>query len=370
MPPLCPPDYHSCGFDDPVKQNQMIEQRTSLPVHGAKNHASVRIDTYNAQLKDANGFVGDRASNRAFRSILSNWREQLRDVGEDPLGDQPTAEISKRKLDKLLFEGDIEAAGLLQTVIEEFAQELAAVTDRLLKLKSWKDTECIVIGGGFRASRVGELAIGRAAVLLKTEYEQTIDLKPIRHDPDEAGLIGNLHLIPSSLLDGFDSMLGVDIGGSNIRAGIVELKTRKDGSLCDADVCRSEIWRHADETVKRDEAVERLVKMIRKLIGEAHEKDLKLAPFIGIGCPGLIGDDGSIETGGQNLPGNWESTRFNLPRSIEALLPKVGKNAAVVMMHNDAVVQGLSETPWMKDVEHWGVLTIGTGLGNARFTNL
>jgi hypothetical protein len=23
----------------------------------------------------------------------------------------------------------------------------------------------------------------------------------------------------------------------------------------------------------------------------------------------------------------------------------------------------------MKDVEHWGVMTIGTGLGNARFTN-
>jgi hypothetical protein len=38
-------------------------------------------------------------------------------------------------------------------------------------------------------------------------------------------------------------------------------------------------------------------------------------------------------------------------------------------MHNDAVVQGLSEVPHMKDVEHWGVFTIGTGLGNARFTN-
>jgi len=32
-------------------------------------------------------------------------------------------------------------------------------------------------------------------------------------------------------------------------------------------------------------------------------------------------------------------------------------------------VQGLSEVPFMQDVTHWGVLTIGTGLGNARFTN-
>jgi hypothetical protein len=38
-------------------------------------------------------------------------------------------------------------------------------------------------------------------------------------------------------------------------------------------------------------------------------------------------------------------------------------------MHNDGVVQGLAEVPFMQDVARWGVLTIGTGLGNARFTN-
>jgi hypothetical protein len=38
-------------------------------------------------------------------------------------------------------------------------------------------------------------------------------------------------------------------------------------------------------------------------------------------------------------------------------------------MHNDGVVQGLSEVPFMQDVKRWGALTIGTGLGNARFTN-
>jgi len=35
----------------------------------------------------------------------------------------------------------------------------------------------------------------------------------------------------------------------------------------------------------------------------------------------------------------------------------------------DGVVQGLSEVPFMQDVDHWGVVTIGTSLGNARFTN-
>jgi len=39
------------------------------------------------------------------------------------------------------------------------------------------------------------------------------------------------------------------------------------------------------------------------------------------------------------------------------------------VIHNDAVVQGLAEVPFMQDVKKWGVVTIGTGLGNASFTN-
>ena len=47
----------------------------------------------------------------------------------------------------------------------------------------------------------------------------------------------------------------------------------------------------------------------------------------------------------------------------------IGSGPTLILMHNDAVVQGLSELPFMRDVSHWGVLTIGTGLGNASFTN-
>jgi hypothetical protein len=42
----------------------------------------------------------------------------------------------------------------------------------------------------------------------------------------------------------------------------------------------------------------------------------------------------------------------------------------MVLMHNDAVVQGLSELPFMRDVKRWAVLTIGTGLGNASYSNI
>jgi hypothetical protein len=54
---------------------------------------------------------------------------------------------------------------------------------------------------------------------------------------------------------------------------------------------------------------------------------------------------------------------------VREAIPKIGDHETVVVMHNDAVVQGLSEVPSMREFKHWGVLTIGTGLGNARFTN-
>src|SRR5262245_39573477 len=109
--------------------------------------------------------------------------------------------------------------------------------------------------------------------------------------------------------------------------------------------------------------------MIEGLITRAGKEGLRLAPFIGIGCPGIIEPDGTIDRGAQNLPGNWESSRFNLPAALHEAIPTIGKHDTTVLLHNDAVVQGLSEAPFMRDVTHWGALTIGTGLGNARYTN-
>ena len=105
------------------------------------------------------------------------------------------------------------------------------------------------------------------------------------------------------------------------------------------------------------------------MIKRADKKGLRLAPFIGIGCPGHIGSDGSIKKGSQNLPGNWEHKTFNLPQLVRDGVPQIAGHKPTVLMHNDAVVQGLSEAPYMSDVKRWGVMTIGTGLGNACFTN-
>ena len=344
-----------------------IVTTTGIARHGATRLPSVEVDSFNVELKDDEGFLGDRASKGAFRKILETLRKPLKN-GDDPLGKKSADEIPKDDLDEALVGADVGAAALVHGAIEEFAHELAYVTRRFLKTKAWADTERIVVGGGFRQSRVGEIAIARAGFILKAE-DFDVDLMPIRFHPDDAGLIGTLHLAPSWIFEGHDSILAVDIGGTNIRCGVVETRWKKAPDLSKAEVWKSELWRHADDEPTRESAVKRLVKMLKELIAATEAEGLKLAPFIGIACPGVIDADGSIEKGAQNLPGNWESSKFNLPASLVEAIPQIGDHDTAVLMHNDGVVQGLSEVPYMQDVERWGVLTIGTGLGNARFTN-
>ncbi len=342
---------------------------TGIARHGATRLPSVDVDSFNIELKDEDGFLGDRASKGAFRAIFDKWRKPLRKSDEDdPFGDEPSDKISKKTLDAILVGDDVEASAVLHSAIEEFAQELAYVIRRFLKTKAWAKTERIMVGGGFRESRLGELAIARTEIILKDE-DFKVDLVPIRFHPDDAGLIGTLHLAPSWIFEAHDSILAVDIGGTNIRCGVVETRWKKAPDLSKAAVWKSELWRHADDEPTREGAVKRLVKMLKDLIAAADDEGLKLAPFIGVACPGVIIEDGSIEKGAQNLPGNWESSKFNLPASLVEGIPQIGEHDTAVLMHNDGVVQGLAEVPFMQDVDRWGVLTIGTGLGNARFTN-
>src|SRR5205085_2869809 len=146
-------------------------------------------------------------------------------------------------------------------------------------------------------------AIARSAIILKAEGFK-VDLVPIRYHPDDAGLIGCLHLAPSWIFEAHDSILAVDIGGTNIICGVVETRFKKAPDLSKASVWESTLWCHAADEPTRQAAIQR-----------------------------------------------------------------VGDHDTAVLMHNDGVVQSLSEVPFMQDVERWGVLTIGTRLGNARFTN-
>ncbi|MCP1848963.1 hypothetical protein J2R80_002786 [Bradyrhizobium sp. USDA 4541] len=65
--------------------------------------------------------------------------------------------------------------------------------------------------------------------------------------------------------------------------------------------------------------------MLKELIAKAEDEGFKLAPCIGIACPGVIKSDGSIEKAAQNLPGNWESSKFNVPASLVQAIPQIGE---------------------------------------------
>ena len=79
--------------------------QSTLPFHGGSVLPSVVVDSYNLEIENGDGFIGDAASKGAFWDMLDKWRQPLREMGEDPFGDKPTAEISKKKLDSLLTKG-------------------------------------------------------------------------------------------------------------------------------------------------------------------------------------------------------------------------------------------------------------------------
>ncbi|MBO9649930.1 MAG: ROK family protein [Variovorax sp.] len=351
------------------KHRKPADEHHLLPdVHGARELPSVVVEGYSLQLRDKDGFVGDQASQTAFRDLLERWRRRRRSKGNDPLGGLHSKEMTKKALDQVLGKKASEAADVVHGVIEEFAEELAWVIDRFMRHPSWKGVERIVIGGGFPESDVGERAILQTAALLE-DMRISVQLGRISHETDDGGLLGWVHLVPPPLLKGHDAILALDIGGTNVRCGIVKTRRKRARDLSKARVIHREKWRHADDGPSRKVLVDRLVEMLEKQMRYCRKKGIHLAPFIGIGCPGLIRKDGSIARGAQNLPGDWESENFHLPSRLCKRIPTIGGEPTVVLMHNDAVVQGLSELPFMRDVKRWAVLTIGTGLGNASYCN-
>ena len=353
------------------KKKNKKKPQTRIPMHGGAALPRVHVDTYGAQLRDGGEQYGDRANKAAFAGILDEWRKASARGGGDPLADVPERALTKKNLAKFLDSDNLEAAGLVLGVIEAHACELASVITRFLRLKDWSGTERIAIGGGFRGSRVGEMVIGRAAIQLKRDGAK-VQIVPIRAHVDEAAMIGALQLVPNWMLAGHDAILAADIGGTNVRVGVVTFHFgRNRNALSEGKVVLAKKWRHdADETPSRTRAVERLTGTLQNLARQAATRGLRLAPFVGIGCPGIINSDGSIKAGGQNLPGNWESDNFNLATELAKALPTINGEPPLIIIHNDAVLQGLSEAPNMLGVKRWAILTIGTGLGNARLTNL
>src|SRR5712664_3478041 len=94
----------------PTGQGQMADDvitTTGIARHGATRLPSVDVDSFNIELKDDDGFLGDRASKGAFRKILDSLRKPLKGNGDDPLGSKPAEAIAKSALDEALLGNDI-----------------------------------------------------------------------------------------------------------------------------------------------------------------------------------------------------------------------------------------------------------------------
>jgi len=233
----------------------------------------VRVDAYNIEIRDGETFIGDRASRRAFQSILDDLREKISRTGGDPFGNGKNGSrkgepLPKKKLDRVLVSGNPVAAGLLLGAIEEYAQAFAAVVKRILRAPKWRGTEYIAVGGGMSNSRIGALAIGRAEALLRMGGIE-ISLGPIHHHPDDAGLIGAAQLVEPARLRDYDAMLAVDIGGTNVRVGVVRLGIDAAPDFSRATIWKSMLWRHAPETPTRDELTDRVAGMVANLARRA-----------------------------------------------------------------------------------------------------
>ncbi len=329
------------------------------------------MDSYSLELREPDGehFVGDRASRTAFCEMLDTWRKQFKGMdGEDPLGRTPTCELGA-DLDTMLHEDD-DAADTIRVAVEDYAHQLAHVTEKFMEQAEWQGVERIIIGGGFQQSDVGKLAVVRSTELLR-ERKVMVELRVLHHHPDDGGLIGWAHVLPPASLRGAPAFLAVDIGGTNARCGIVLPNIGRSQDMRHAEVMKRDKWSHAndDDVSRRADVVQGIADMLEDLIAYAAEKGIELAPFVGVACPGVVLKDGSIAAGTQNLPGNWESPSFHLPTALSKKIPTIHGAETHVLLHNDAVIQGLSETPFTLDVKRWGVLTVGTGLGNASFTN-
>ena len=124
-----------------------------------------------------------------------------------------------------------------------------------------------------------------------------------------------MQLAPAWILAGHDAILAADIGGTNVRVGIVS-SMPTSAAMSPRPMSGSASTGGTSTTSRRrEEAIDRIADMLAKLIERATKEKMKLAPFMGIGCPGLIDERGTILKGGQNLPGNWEGEGFHLPGS-------------------------------------------------------
>lgn len=143
--------------------------------------------------------------------------------------------------------------------------------------------------------------------------------------------------------------IGIDLGGTNIAAGIVD----EAGNIKHEKSCETKTEREPHEII------EDMIALILNILEEAHVQ-LEEIKAIGIGIPGLADKNGNVifcvNLGWKNVP---------LSGMLEKALHKP------IYIDNDATVAALAEyeSGSMKNCKSGLMLTLGTGIGGGIILN-
>lgn len=143
--------------------------------------------------------------------------------------------------------------------------------------------------------------------------------------------------------------IGIDLGGTNIAAGIVD----ELGSIKHEKSCATRVEKEPHEIIND------MISLVLNILEESHMK-LSEIRAIGIGIPGLADKEGNVifcvNLGWKNVP---------LRKMLETALNKP------VYIDNDATVAALAEyeSGSMKNCKSGLMLTLGTGIGGGIILN-
>lgn len=250
----------------------------------------------------------------------------------------------------------------IELVLNRMGKNLGRVIKKLLGWNYWKGVERIYVGGGLSEGRSGDIIVDSANEFLRENSNQSLDLRKINYHPAVVALIGITYFIPVENRN----VVTVDLGGGNLRTGIVN--PPEGNRMVEVYYSRFIHWQELG--LEREGLADLIASEIASCLNRSEKLDVDISEYIGIGVPAAA-EDGRITGKDRNLPGDWSDPEFRLSEIInEKIRKETNFNDFKYVIKNDAVSQGLSEIPFAGDVKDWGILTIGTGLGNARFRNL
>ncbi len=142
--------------------------------------------------------------------------------------------------------------------------------------------------------------------------------------------------------------LGIDIGGTSIKFGVVDLNARKI-------IAQSAV---VTPVSKPEDSVELIAKEIEKI-----KVSNQIKATIGVGAPGAMNLDRTVVRNPPNLP-DWHEVA--LKAMIEAKSPGV-----TVELDNDAKVATLAEAKFgaAEGLQNFIMLTLGTGVGGGIYAD-